>query len=327
MKIKIKTDSINIDVYGHYFHPDVDEGIEEKELLKIRKITISSHNELNNNDIYNVDLKELDLLKNLSSLTIVGIKINDEELETILALPKLNELCFHGVKFNIKNKKSIEFKNFQTLTFSDCDKTDRLIVTNIYYLKLIGENSLSKIINTKILDLSLNNIKTNMLDIDNVETIKVSKNVTEKTIIILNKKCNNLIKVNNDKDIFKLYILFSNIYNNYPIDDEKISQEDFEELVSIAKKFQHPFEALFRIALNYSNTDINFDIIETYMIDKLNADYLLEVYSIAGINQLDDEKSKNKLSQVKDKEFLTKLSEANWLLDSKFINYINKIIK
>ncbi len=329
MKIKIKTDSINNYIFDDYNHPEVEEGIEVEDLQKIEKITISSHNELNKYDIYSIDLQELKLLKNLSSLTMVNLKINSNELKDILELPKLTELCLHNVKFDIKSQSNIDCKNIKKLVFSDCNYTDNIIIKNTDYLKLIGNNSLLKVENVKILDLTMYNLESNILNMKNIDTIVISKNITNNNLIKLSKKCNNLQLVKSNIDMFKLYTLFNNIYNKFGICDNSISQDDFEELTKIAINFQHEYEALFRLALNYSDTNINFDTIETYLIDKLNANYLLEIYSLAGENQLSIKKTLDKLSSVKDKDFLIELSKnyKKASLNKEIVDLLNALLE
>ena len=286
MKIKIKTDSINVHVYGDYYHPDIIYGIEEEELLRIKRIKISSHDDLDNDDIYDVDLQELNFLKNLKSLTIEGLGIDLKEFIDIMDLPNLTELCFIDVKFNIPSKEKFECKGLKKLNFSECKNTNNIIVNNVIYLKLIGDIKLLKAENIKMLDLSMYNLESNIFEINNVDIIKVSKNITNENITKLSEKCNNVQKVSSSIDIFKLYKLFGSIYSNFTIEDDNINQNDFEELIEIGKKHKYPLEALYRVALYYSDTNMKFDSIETYMIEKLNDEYLLKLYSVSGEKQL-----------------------------------------
>ncbi|MFI3260514.1 MAG: hypothetical protein R3Y13_02235 [bacterium] len=98
-----------------------------------------------------------------------------------------------------------------------------------------------------------------------------------------------------------------------------IDQEEFDKLICEAKNKENTSEIMFNLALEYSNTEINFRLIEDFFIDKKDIDYLIELYSLASDDQLEEERTLQKLLDTNDDMLIESLTKLNWLFTNKFI--------
>lgn len=81
-----------------------------------------------------------------------------------------------------------------------------------------------------------------------------------------------------------------------------VSQEFFNEMVSVGKTYEHSLETLWRLAMSYDERGYDFSLIDQFFLDAKDSWYFLEYLS--GVTQVDNEKMIDKLIATNDKEFI-----------------------
>lgn len=87
----------------------------------------------------------------------------------------------------------------------------------------------------------------------------------------------------------------------------KIDQETFNDLVNSAIKYDHSFENIWRLGMNYDCRGYNYDLLDDFFVNSKDRRYLVEY--ISGIIQVNKEKIVNMVIQTKDKEFIKEFLE------------------
>ena len=92
------------------------------------------------------------------------------------------------------------------------------------------------------------------------------------------------------------------ITSNIPDDIPQIEQKTFEEIINDAINSEYPLENVWRIALQYNDHNLNYDIIDKFFIETGNPYYLSEYICI--IPETTQEKIVNMLIEKNDKELI-----------------------
>lgn len=91
----------------------------------------------------------------------------------------------------------------------------------------------------------------------------------------------------------------------------KIEQDTFDDLVKTAANYDHALENVWRLGMNYDGRGYNFDLLDKFFVEKRDAWYLSEY--ISSVCQVDQEKIVNLIIATKDKEFIQKLLNDNFI--------------
>lgn len=91
----------------------------------------------------------------------------------------------------------------------------------------------------------------------------------------------------------------------------KIDQDKFDDLVRAATEYNHDLENVWRLAMNYDDRGYNFDLLDKFFVEKRDAWYLSEY--ISSVCQVDQEKIVNLIIATKDKAFIKKILDDNFI--------------
>ena len=101
----------------------------------------------------------------------------------------------------------------------------------------------------------------------------------------------------------------------------KIDQDGFNDLVNVAKNYDHALENIWRLGMNYDRKGYNFDLLDNFFVDSKNVYYLGEYISL--IHQINQEKIVNTIVKTKDKEFIKQILENDTIVDNLDEEYKN----
>lgn len=94
----------------------------------------------------------------------------------------------------------------------------------------------------------------------------------------------------------------------------KIDQDYFNDLVNVAKDYDHALENIWRLGMNFDGKGYNFDLLDDFFVKSKDIWYLGEY--ISGIHQINQEKIVNKILGTKDKGFIKQILENELILDN-----------
>lgn len=106
-----------------------------------------------------------------------------------------------------------------------------------------------------------------------------------------------------------------------------INQDTFNDLINVAKTYDHALENIWRLGMNYDCRDFDYDLLEDFFVNSKDMHYLGEYLS--GIHQVNQENIVNKIINTNDKKFIKQILENEFitnLLDKKYIDILEKNI-
>lgn len=107
----------------------------------------------------------------------------------------------------------------------------------------------------------------------------------------------------------------------------KIDQETFNDLVNSAIKYDHSLENVWRLGMNFDCKNYNYDLLDEFFVNSKDSWYLAEY--ISSIHQVNQEKIVNMVIQAKDKEFIKRLLEDNFIqshLEEKYKDILEQVL-
>ena len=197
------------------------------------------------------------------------------------------------------------------------DKDTLLEGLNIFKKSIVGKNYKTKIDSLigKLEEKSIDELLLNSFD-------KSLNSFDEK------ERMNNILLADElFQEIFEnmscldmMLLITANIAVNRPF---KLTQEQFDELVEEAKKYEYSLENVWRLAMNYDQMDFDYSKIEDFFVDTRDAYYLTEYMS--GVFQANKKRIVDKLIKTNDKEFIKKILERDYAFYSEEQNYKKKL--
>lgn len=253
------------------------------------------------------ELKENSILKIFYDENIYEIKLNKG---TKFDLGKAGEIYVH-----INNKEfsfSVILKN-NYFVKSVYKYINKLITKDILIeeIKLFLSSKAGKRYNKDINDLLLS-----------IENNKDNEYKRIFNLLTSNKTYLNIVR--NMSDLELMLLITSYIYvPNVP----KIDQESFNDLINVAKSYDHNLENIWRLGMNYDCKGYDYDLLDEFFVNSKDIWYLGEY--INGVHQVNQENIVNKIIKTGDKEYIKQLLEDNSIvdnLDRKYIDILEKNI-
>lgn len=271
---------------------------------------------------YEID-KDKIIIKTIDELEIgKNLKIfYDENIYEI----KLN----NNTKFS-KGKAGEIFINLdiKKLSFSVILKNNFFVKSVYKYInKLINKdiliNEIKIFLNSKVgkkykkdLNILLENIENKDKSLE--ELIVNNKNEYER-IVDLTIHNKTYIDIAKNMSALELMLLIT-YYISVPV-TPKIDQDGFNDLVNVAKNYDHALENIWRLGMNYDRKGYNFDLLDNFFVDSKNVYYLGEY--ISGILQINQEKIVNTIVKTKDEGFIKQILENDIIVDNLDEEYKN----
>lgn len=103
-----------------------------------------------------------------------------------------------------------------------------------------------------------------------------------------------------------------------------IDQNEFNDLVNVAKNYDNALENIWRLGMNYDGKGYNFDLLDDFFVDSKNIYYLGEY--ISSIHQVNQEKIVNTIIKTKDKEFIKQILDYTLIMNNLDEEYKNILI-
>ena len=188
--MNIKTNSI-IDL----LEITLNKKIEDIKLEDLKEITYLRVNKINNDDILNVDSKDLLLFSNLKELSIDNCMIDDNFLNDLEKVATLEKISFICCDFVDECKDYFNNLSLDELVLNDVIGLDDIEVSNIKKITIINcfFNINIKRVNTLDISRSINTkIDFNNIDLDELIVSKLEQ-------IDSNLKCKIIVKDNYDE--------------------------------------------------------------------------------------------------------------------------------
>ena len=271
---------------------------------------------------YEID-KDKIIIKTIDELEIgKNLKIfYDENIYEI----KLN----NNTKFS-KGKAGEIFINLdiKKLSFSVILKNNFFVKSVYKYInELINKdiliNEIKIFLNSKVgkkykkdLNILLENIENKDKSLE--ELIVNNKNEYER-IVDLTIHNKTYIDIAKNMSALELMLLITS-YISVPV-TPKIDQDGFNDLVNVAKNYDHALENIWRLGMNYDRKGYNFDLLDNFFVDSKNVYYLGEY--ISGILQINQEKIVNTIVKTKDEGFIKQILENDIIVDNLDEEYKN----
>ena len=271
---------------------------------------------------YEID-KDKIIIKTIDELEIgKNLKIfYDENIYEI----KLN----NNTKFS-KGKAGEIFINLdiKKLSFSVILKNNFFVKSVYKYInELINKdiliNEIKIFLNSKVgkkykkdLNILLENIENKDKSLE--ELIVNNKN-EYKRIVDLTIHNKTYIDIAKNMSALELMLLIT-YYISVPV-TPKIDQDGFNDLVNVAKNYDHALENIWRLGMNYDRKGYNFDLLDNFFVDSKNVYYLGEY--ISGILQINQEKIVNTIVKTKDEGFIKQILENDIIVDNLDEEYKN----
>lgn len=254
-------------------------------LFKIDNIT----NDYNLKIIYDENIYEINLSDN--------IKCESLEVGEMLIYLEKNTVNF---SFNVIINYKFFIKTVYKFINKFIDKDTLIQEIEIFLKSRAGVKYKDKLV--KLLD---------EIENKNVSIEELLLETSDESNRIINLLVNNevyitLVKKMNDQDLMLLityYILAPMV--------PKIDQETFNDLVNCAIKYDHSLENVWRLGMNYDCRGYNYDLLDEFFVNSRDSRYLAEY--ISGVIQVNQEKIVNMVVQTKDKEFIRRLLEDNFI--------------
>ena len=218
-----------------------------------------------------------------------------------------------NISFNVNLKDNFFVKSVYKFINGTIDKKALMEEIELF----INNSSRKKInedLNKLLLDIDNNDKELGELIIDNQDDYS---RVFD--LLVKNKTYLSFAKNMNMTEL--MLLITSYIYAPYT---PKIDQETFNELVEEAKRYSHPYENVWRLAMNYDRKDYNYDLIDSFFVNSKDIWYLGEY--ISGVLQIDKEKIINMIVETLDKNFINQVinnSMIMGLLDDNCKNILN----
>ena len=228
------------------------------------------------------ELKENSILKIFYDENIYEIKLNKG---TKFDLGKAGEIYVH-----INNKEfsfSVILKN-NYFVKSVYKYINKLITKDILIeeIKLFLSSKAGKRYNKDINDLLLS-----------IENNKDNEYKRIFNLLTSNKTYLNIVR--NMSDLELMLLITSYIYvPNVP----KINQESFNDLINVAKSYDHNLENIWRLGMNYDCKGYDYDLLDEFFVNSKDIWYLGEY--INGVHQANQENIVNKIIKIGDKEYI-----------------------
>jgi len=170
----------------------------------------------------------------------------------------------------------------------------------------------------KEVDLLINKLEENSIEELLLEPSSLREKLEE--VIVNDELYLSFVKKMDTKDLMLLITCYIRC-NRIP----HIDQEIFNELVIEAINYDYALENVWRLAMNYDEKGFDFGLIDKFFVISKDAWYLSEY--ITSIEQVDHEKIVNMVVETKDKEFIKKILEDNFIenyLDDKYKELLKK---
>lgn len=231
-----------------------------------------------------------------------------------------------------QGKLRIDIKNIKTDKFSFKVKINyKYLIKAVYnYINnfinidtLIGKLNIFKELKEtkkykKEVDLLINKLEENSIEELLLEPSSLREKLEE--VIVNDELYLSFVKKMDTKDLMLLITCYIRC-NRIP----HIDQEIFNELVIEAINYDYALENVWRLAMNYDEKGFDFGLIDKFFVISKDAWYLSEY--ITSIEQVDHEKIVNMVVETKDKEFIKKILEDNFIenyLDDKYKELLKK---
>lgn len=250
-----------------------------------------------------------------------------DELEIRENLKIFYDENIYEIKLN-NNTRFTQKKAGEIILNSDTNKLSfSVILKNNFFIKSVYKyinkliskemliNEIEIFSNSKIgkrykedLNILLNNIENKDKSLE--ELIINNENEYERIfdLTIHNKT---YIDIINDMSNLDLMLLITS-YIFVPF-TPNISQDDFNDLVNIAKNYDNALENIWRLGMNYDGKGYNFDLLDNFFVDSKNIFYLGEY--ISGIKQINKENIINRIIKTKDKDFIKQILKSDLIID------------
>lgn len=198
MFMKLKTNSI-IDIVESTINKNIND-IQLDELNIIKNLRVCK---IDYNDILDIDLNELRHFKNLEELSIEGCMINHDDLTILKELSNLKKISFIDCDFIDNSQEYFDNLCVEELVLNNVIGLDGILFSNINMLTIINIILNCSVENIKNIDISQNsllNIDLIKLDINNLIINK--KQLTEEYLklpynIIIKNEYDEIIQVIN----------------------------------------------------------------------------------------------------------------------------------
>ncbi len=286
---------------------------------------------INDNPIeYSYEISDGTLLFKISNIIDYNLKIiYDENIYQISLDDNINyenlkagEILIHLEKNtdNFTFKGIINYKFFIKTIYKFINKfidKDILICEiNIFLKSNVGKKYKDELVNL----------------LDEIENKNVS---LEELLLKADDESNRIINLLLNNELFTAFeeqmtnqdlMLLITYYISAPI-IPKIDQETFNDLVNCAIKYDHSLENVWRLGMNYDCRDYNYDLLDEFFVNSKDSWYLVEY--VSGVIQANQEKIINMVIKTKDKEFIKRLLEDNFIqsnLEEKYKEDLKKAI-
>lgn len=198
MFMKLKTNSI-VDIVESTINKNIND-IQLDELNIIKNLRVCK---IDYNDILDIDLNELRHFKNLEELSIEGCMINHDDLTILKELSNLKKISFIDCDFIDSSQEYFDNLCVEELVLNNVIGLDGILFSNINMLTIINIILNCSVENIKNIDISQNsllNIDLIKLDINNLIINK--KQLTEEYLklpynIIIKNEYDEIIQVIN----------------------------------------------------------------------------------------------------------------------------------
>lgn len=198
MFMKLKTNSI-VDIVESTINKNIND-IQLDELNIIKNLRVCK---IDYNDILDIDLNELRHFKNLEELSIEGCMINHDDLTILKELSNLKKISFIDCDFIDNSQEYFDNLCVEELVLNNVIGLDGILFSNINMLTIINIILNCSVENIKNIDISKNsllNIDLIKLDINNLIINK--KQLTEEYLklpynIIIKNEYDEIIQVIN----------------------------------------------------------------------------------------------------------------------------------
>ncbi len=238
-----------------------------------------------------------------------------------------------AIKYELgKSGEIIVHLDNKELLFSLILKENYLVKSVYKYInKLINKYTLIEeikiFLNSKVGKKYTNDINDLLSSIESkdIEDLLITNEDEYKRIfnLVINNKTYISI-AENMSDLELMLLITSYIFVPYI---PNINQDTFNDLINVAKTYDHALENIWRLGMNYDCRDFDYDLLEDFFVNSKDMHYLGEYLS--GIHQVNQENIVNKIINTNDKKFIKQILENEFitnLLDKKYIDILEKNI-
>lgn len=255
--------------------------------------------------IYDENIYQIDLKNNIKS---ENLKVGEILLYLESSVTSFSFIVNINYKFFIKTiyKFINKFINKDTL-IQEIDLFLKSKIGNKY------KNELEKL---------LNEIENKNMSIEELLLQSNDEHNRIVNLLVNNELYITLAKQMNAQDLMLLitYYIFAPII-------PKIDQDTFNDLVNSAIKYDHSLENVWRLGMNFDCKNYNYDLLDEFFVNSKDSWYLAEY--ISSIHQVNQEKIVNMVIQAKDKEFIKRLLEDNFIqshLEEKYKDKLEQVL-